>query len=69
MAAFPSFEVDELAVVVPDFDDGYGVVLGCAEVVHLGQDRHEAEGSTSSVDVASLYQINTSRLSPQKQLN
>jgi hypothetical protein len=54
MAAFPSLEVDELAVVVSDLDDGDGVVLGCAEVVHLGQDRHQAEGSTSSVDVASL---------------
>jgi hypothetical protein len=59
MAAFPSLEVDELAVVVPDLDDGDGVVLGCAEVVHLRQDRHQAEGSPSSVDVASLYQINS----------
>ena len=69
MAAFPSLEVDELAVVVPDLDDGDGVVLGCAEVVHLRQDRHQAEGSTSSIDVASLYQIISCRISPQKALN
>ncbi len=54
MAALSPLEVDELTVVVPDLDDGDSVVVRSAQVVHLGQDRHEPEGTPSPVDVAGL---------------
>ena len=55
VAALASLEIDELAVVVPDLDDGHGVVVGSPEVVHLSHYRHQAVGSPSTVDVSGLH--------------
>jgi hypothetical protein len=54
MTTFSSFEIDQLAVVVPNLDNSDGVVLGGAQVVDLSHDRHQAIGSPSAIDVASL---------------
>ena len=54
MTALSPLEVDKLAVVVSDLDDGDGVVLRSAQVVDLCQNWHEAKGAASAVDISGL---------------